>query len=101
MNNINTNSNGDRDPLGRFQNGNPGGPGNPHGKQVELFRSAIMAAVTREDFRAIARRLVADAKGGSVRAAQLIFDRTLGRVPDAPDLGDRLAQLEAALGIEA
>ncbi len=89
-----------RDERGRFAPGNAGGPGCPYGAQTERFRSALMAAVTRDDMAAIARRLVADAKGGSVRAASLLFDRVLGKPLEAPDMMDRLTQLETALGLE-
>ncbi len=93
-------SNGDRDERGRFLPGNGGGPGCPFGAQVERFRSALMAAVTPEDMTAIAHKLIGQAKAGDIRAASLLLDRVLGKVPDAPDLLDRLTHLEVALGLE-
>ena len=88
-----------RDERGRFAPGCTGGPGNPHGKQAERFRSALMAAVTGEDMAAIARRLVKDARAGNVRAASLLFDRLLGKALDS-DLLDKLSRLESMLGLE-
>ena len=43
---------------GRFTKGNPGGPGNPMGKQVAALRAAMLAAVTPEDMLALVRTLV-------------------------------------------
>ena len=91
----------ERDERGRFLPGNRGGPGCPFGKRAELFRSAIMRTVTEADMEAIVGKLIAQAKAGDIRATALLFDRVLGRVPDAPDIVDRLSQLEVALGLEA
>ena len=85
-----------RDSGGRFATGNRGGPGNPHAKHVGELRSALLAAVTAKDMRAIARTLVARAKAGDVRAIKELLDRTLGK-PQEADLIERLGQLEELL----
>ena len=43
----------DRDASGKFAQGNPGGPGNPHAKRVGELRTALLDAVTPEDMRAV------------------------------------------------
>jgi len=42
-----------RNAAGRFVEGNVGGPGNPHAKEVARLRSAMLNAVTVDDLRAI------------------------------------------------
>lgn len=68
-----------RDALGRFAEGNPGGPGNPLAKRVADVKRAFLEAVTVEDIAAIARRLVQDARAGDNVAAKIILERTLGK----------------------
>ncbi len=85
-----------RDAGGRFAAGNAGGPGNPHAKHVGKLRSALLAAVTEKDMRAIAAKLVTLAKGGDVRAIRELFDRVLGKSQEA-DLVERIERLEAYL----
>jgi len=74
--------NGDRDASGRFTAGNRGGPGNPHARRVAEFRSAMLAAVTPEDVKAIVRALVVAAIAGNVAAARELLERVCGRVPE-------------------
>ncbi len=85
-----------RDARGRFAAGNAGGPGNSHAHHVGRLRSALLAAVTEKDMRAIAAKLVTLAKGGDVRAIRELFDRTLGKSQEA-DLIERIARLEEYL----
>lgn len=68
-----------RDSAGRFVEGNVGGPGNPHAKEVARLRSAMLSAVSVDDLREIVAKLVEEAKGGSIPAAKEILDRCLGR----------------------
>lgn len=88
---------GGRAPNGRFAPGNRGGPGNPLAGKIGKLRAALVAAVTEEDIREIARSLIEAAKGGDVRAVKELLDRTIGR-PVETDLIERLEALEAALG---
>lgn len=86
-----------RGPGGRFAKGNPGGPGNPLGGKVSKLRAALVRAVTEEDIRAIAGRLVQDAREGDLGATRELLLRTLGRPVEA-DLLERLERLEALFG---
>lgn len=82
--------------AGRFKPGNPGGPGNPHARQVAALRSALLNAVTPADMRAIIAKLIREAKRGSIPAAREIIERTLGK-PVEPDLLERIERLERQL----
>lgn len=64
---------------GRFAMGNAGGPGNPHAAQVGVLRRALLDAVTPNDVRDIATKLVTLAKGGDLAAMKLVLDRTVGK----------------------
>ena len=83
-----------RDRGGRFAKGNPGGPGNPHGRVAAALRAAMLGAVSPEDMREIVHKLVELAKGGNITAAKEILDRCLGRPVEA-DLLEQLDALEA------
>ena len=85
-----------RDERGRFAPGNVGGPGNPHAKQVGKLRSAMLAAVSDQEMKAVVKKLVELAKGGNVPAAREVLDRCLGRPVEA-DLLERLEELEELL----
>ncbi len=77
--------NGARDSHGRFAAGNPGGPGNPHAKQVGRIRSLILETVSDDDLRAIVAGLVGRAKSGDIAAVRELFNRLIGRPPTAAD----------------
>lgn len=87
---------GYRDSAGRFLKGNPGGPGNPFARKVAALRSALLAALTEEDVRRLARRLMADADAGDVAAARLLFLYAIGKPGSAVD-PDTLDQQELAM----
>ena len=87
----------DRDAqTGRFQTGNPGGPGNPYTKQIAALRQALLDAVRPEDLREIVDSLVRQAKAGDVQAAREVLLRALGRPLEA-DLLERIEALEQRL----
>ena len=77
--------NGKRKANGRFAKGNPGGPGNPYARRVAQLRAVIADAVTDEDLLAIVGALVERAKKGDVAAARELFNRLVGRPPEAVD----------------
>lgn len=87
------------DARGRFVPGNKVAVGNPLNRRVGQLRSALIRAVTTDDLRAIIRKLIEQAKAGDVIAAREVLDRCLGRPVEA-DLLERLAELEAAYGVE-
>jgi hypothetical protein len=72
-------SNG-RDARGRFIEGNPGGPGNPHARRIAQLRSILLESISDDDFRYVVRRLVHLAKnGGELPWIKELFDRTIGK----------------------
>ena len=81
---------GGRDHTGRFSPGNKLGRGNPLAGRAAKIRAALIRAVTVEDAKAIAVRLVQQAKTGDLAAIKILLDRTIGP-PVALDL---LARLE-------
>ena len=84
-------SNG-RDAAGRFAAGNPGGPGNPHGRRTALLRSAMLSAVDAADVQAVMKKLIESAKAGEPWAVREFLDRTLGKcMPMNPDFESREA----------
>ena len=96
-NGVNGNGGG-RGANGRFLVGNPGGPGSPYVKKVAALRSALFAAVSARDLRAIIKKMVEEAKAGDVAAARLLLDRLLGPCLEM-DLIERLENLEQHFGV--
>lgn len=84
---------GDRDGRGRFAKGWKGGPGRKprpvEEHAIETFRKACGA----EDLEAIIGRLVADAKAGQTRAAEIVLRLALGT--------KTIAEIERELGTRA
>ncbi|MFO0964986.1 MAG: hypothetical protein U0793_05265 [Gemmataceae bacterium] len=82
--------NAGRDEAGRFAKGCKGGPGNPYNRQVALLKRELLEAVTPEDVREIGKRLVAEAKEGSVAAARVLFTYVLpkGVEPDRVNMDE-------------
>ena len=71
---------GGRDAVtGRFLQGNPGGPGNPMGKQLNRLRAALIRAVDDDDLEEVIGTLVRQAKGGDVASAKVLLERLFGK----------------------
>ena len=68
-----------RDANGRFAIGNDGGPGNPFARQTAALHSAFLQRATPEDMKAIADKLIEQAKDGNVAAAKLVLQYTIGK----------------------
>ena len=68
-----------RDANGRFAIGNDGGPGNPFARQTAALHSAFLQRATPQDMKAIADKLIEQAKGGNVAAAKLVLQYTIGK----------------------
>jgi hypothetical protein len=64
---------------GRFAKGNPGGPGNPHARQVARLKSALHEALTEEGIAAVARAMLEKAQEGDVAAARLLLEYSIGK----------------------
>ena len=65
--------------TGRFLQGTPGGPGNPHTRKVANLRRALLEAVTDADLRDIISAMIERAKSGDIAAAREILDRLFGK----------------------
>ena len=74
-----------RTSSGRFAPGNPGGPGNPHGRRVAQLRAALISAVSDDDIKEIVQTIVAKAKSGELSACKILFEHVIGRALPAPD----------------
>ncbi|NQU74991.1 MAG: hypothetical protein HQ546_01595 [Planctomycetes bacterium] len=74
-----TNDNNGRRPNGRFAEGNPGGPGNPHAAAVGAWRTTLINAVTVDDMRQVIDVLTDKAKKGEAWAVKELLDRCLGK----------------------
>ena len=68
-----------RDANGRFAIGNDGGPGNPFARQTAALHSAFLQRATPQDMKAIADKLIEQAKAGNVVAAKLVLQYTIGK----------------------
>jgi hypothetical protein len=77
-------SNG-RDALGRFSPGNRAADGHPRpfARRTAALRRAFVEAVTPEDLRVIAKKLISKARSGDLAAIKLLLLWTLGK-PDEP-----------------
>lgn len=94
----------DRDPLpdggngrdpktGRFTNGNPGGPGNPHNKRVLHFRNLIQKATTDDQVKKIWSKLLQEAEAGKPWAVREALDRLIGKADQKVQLsGEDLSE---------
>ncbi len=59
----------------------------PEFKQKLDFAIAFKAAVSNDDIKAIAKKLIKDAKAGNVKAAKEVLDRCCGKPPQALEIG--------------
>jgi len=82
-----------RDAQGRFTSGNKLGRGNPFAARVAKLRAELLKAVTPADIRAVARKLIKQAKTGDLPAIRELLDRVLGK-PLETDVFDKLENLE-------
>ena len=78
-------SSNDRDILGRFTPGNPGGPGNPFARLVAELRKIAVEAVPREKLRAIFVKISDLALEGNVQAAKFVTSYLIGKPLPASD----------------
>ncbi len=74
--------------TGRFLKGCKGGPGAPQGTRRQVLSTAFYEAVTPKDVKAIVTSLIFAAKKGDGKAAQLILDRFVAKMPPGMDLSD-------------
>src|SRR5581483_7476493 len=75
----------DRDARGRFRTGNPGGPGNPFGRQYAQLRQTLFDVVTPQAMRTLAQDLLCQASLGNLPALRLLLLYTVGRPVEPAD----------------
>jgi hypothetical protein len=85
--------NNGHDAKGRFTPGNPGGPGNPFGRKVAAFRTAMIKRVTQEKFDQAVDTLTEMAIKGNAQAQKLFFTYIVGKAvqtvdPDRMDIDE-------------
>ena len=68
----------ERDKNGQFIKGNGGGPGRPPRKKEERFLEVSIAAVSLQDWRAIIKKAIKQAKSGDTQARKFLADYLLG-----------------------
>jgi hypothetical protein len=83
-----TASPGGRAANGRFQPGNPGGPGNPLGGRIAAARGALRDRITDDDLTAIWDRVIAMARDGHWQAIKLVLSYVSSKPGKMPDLED-------------
>jgi hypothetical protein len=85
---------------GRFGEGNPGGPGDaPALAKSHQLRAALLSAVTPEDIREVAAKLLESAKGGSLPAIRELLNRCIGKPREVKDTGDASPTLSLQLAV--
>ena len=83
----------ERNQRGQFLRGNKAG----RGRGSDPLRIALREAITPEDLEAVVSRLIASAKKGSVRAAQLLFSYAIGTPRQVQSFGNvTLPKLDGA-----
>jgi hypothetical protein len=78
-------SNG-HDANGRFTKGNRCASGNPFARRMARLRSLFLDAVSDDDLRDVARKLVEQAKGGDTAAAKVLLAYVI-KVDSGPHVG--------------
>jgi len=79
-----------RDSKGRFQPGNPGGPGNPNWCKAGRYKDALRKAISSEDIATVFKKLLRLTTEGDVHAGKLLLSYAVGKPRDQA-LGDSVA----------
>lgn len=82
-----------------FEAGNPGGPGNPLARQQAQLRAALVAAVSLDDIKAIAKGMIDGARSGDAACMNALLRYAIGEPTKGVSVeysGPRLASLRAA-----
>lgn len=75
-------------PRTAFKPGNPGGPGRPKRTTEEAYLKKMFEVVTMDDWEAITRRAVADAKRGDSAARTWLTHYLIGDKPQRTEQVD-------------
>ncbi len=83
------------DKPGQFKKGHPGGPSGPKkGNKYAQLAAKFEEAVDADVMAAILKRMARLALEGSVKAANFVFDRRLGKAPQVLQVGGDTELLE-------
>lgn len=85
-----------QDVKGRFAPGNRLGRGNPLAGRVARIRAELLKAVTKDDSKVIAKKLIEGARSGDLAFIKEFYDRTIGRTCDT-GTDQRIDELAAKL----
>ena len=88
-----TNGDNGKDSLGRFEQGNKYGMGNPFAKKTAQLRAALLSAITPDDMTVVIKILISKARDGDLVAVKELLDRAVGK-PTESDLFERFESLE-------
>lgn len=84
--------------MGKFQPGNPGGPGRPPKVVEDAQRSVLLELFNEREERAIVATMIANAKRrgtaaapAAISAATWLWDRKYGKVKDHVELSGEVA----------
>jgi hypothetical protein len=91
-----TNSDNGKDSLGRFEQGNKYGMGNPFAKKTAQLRAALLNTVTPADVAVVIKVLIRLARGGDLVAIKELLDRAIGKSLEC-DLLEKIETLEKAV----
>src|SRR5262249_61920857 len=69
----------DRDAIGRFAKGNPGGPGNQYYRRQAQLKRLLLESVTDEDVLSVMQVLLGLARGGDLAAIKLFLEYSVGK----------------------
>jgi hypothetical protein len=94
-----------RSANGRFAPGNPGGPGNPFGRQVVGLKKVVLTKITEERMGEMVEVMFARAIAGDMTAARILMQYSLGKPaeaidPDRVDIDDFKVREEAAIPLD-
>jgi hypothetical protein len=90
---------------GRFAPGNPGGPGNPFGRQVVGLKKVVLTKITEERMGEMVEIMFARAIAGDMTAARILMQYSIGKPaeaidPDRVDIDDFKVREDAAIPLD-
>tara|TARA_R110002033_G_scaffold38415_1_gene77764 strand:+ start:416 stop:754 length:339 start_codon:yes stop_codon:yes gene_type:complete len=78
-----------RDKSGKFTEGNPGGPGNPHAKKIAEYRRAVRDAFSKDHVLSVLNSMYARACGDgkdAVPASRVFLEYTIGKPKESVEV---------------
>ena len=68
--------------MGRFQPGNPGGPGRPPKAVEDAKHSVLLTLFDEKAETRVVKAMITKAAGGDVQAATCLWDRKCGKIKE-------------------